>query len=365
MEFNPGKSTRPPTQKEIDEFVKNTKSHPDIAVKFLSDCNNSVEWACLLFFQVSDELYEEKGVDVQKECEDILTDANKPSTSKKAKIEEIGRSENLDFGLISWNVNGISRVHEKSRIKGIIKKIDESKPEVIFFQELNPTMAEILNKYLGPLYNIIYEDDDFNPNSNYFTAICIVNNLKVLGKDFIPFRNSHMGRGCHLVKINLLNRKIALLNTHLESGKESSDTRVKQIKWCVDKMEELKQRGYDVIFGGDLNIRADEAKNIVPEKFDCFVKGGKPSKYNYTWRGEEIILKKSDRPYVPKARFDRLYHVGAYLHLSSYEHTGFEWLQKQDCALSDHLGIFVNFKFKPSDTPMSYSDNEIEDNDIV
>ncbi|CEF68828.1 Tyrosyl-DNA phosphodiesterase 2 [Strongyloides ratti] len=332
MEFNTNQSTRPPTQAEIDEFVKNTKSHPDVARQFLADCNNSVEWACLLFFQVSDELYEEKGVDVQSECQNIAS-VNDVPACKKAKIEEIKdevESKLLDFGLISWNVNGLYKVHCDVRMK-----------------ELSPSMAKVVDKYLSPIYNIMYERGDYTMYDKYFTAVCVVNTIKVMGNEFLPFKNSKMERGCHLVKIDLLSKKIALINTHLESGKESSAVRVAQMEWCVKKMEELKIRGYDVIFGGDLNIRKEECSQIVSEKLDCFVKYGRPSKYNYTWRGEEIFSKKSDRSFTPKARFDRIYHDGGFLNLSNYEHIGFEWLKKQDCALSDHLGIFTNFQFEP------------------
>lgn len=250
-------------------------------------------------------------------------------------------------------------------MKGIIKKIDEKKPEVIFFQELSPSMAKVVDKYLSPIYNIMYERGDYTMYDKYFTAVCVVNTIKVMGNEFLPFKNSKMERGCHLVKIDLLSKKIALINTHLESGKESSAVRVAQMEWCVKKMEELKIRGYDVIFGGDLNIRKEECSQIVSEKLDCFVKYGRPSKYNYTWRGEEIFSKKSDRSFTPKARFDRIYHDGGFLNLSNYEHIGFEWLKKQDCALSDHLGIFTNFQFEPVTVEEVISDNEIEDDNIV
>uniref|UniRef100_A0A0K0FYJ1 5'-tyrosyl-DNA phosphodiesterase (inferred by orthology to a C. elegans protein) n=1 Tax=Strongyloides venezuelensis TaxID=75913 RepID=A0A0K0FYJ1_STRVS len=367
MESSKGKANRPPTQAEIDQFVKNTKSHPDVAKQFLADCNNSVEWACLLFFQVSDELYEEKGVDVQSECRSISSIKGEPSC-KKARIEEIDdekHNEQLDFGLISWNVNGLHKVHSNVRMKAIIKKIDEKKPEIIFLQELSPSMAGVVDKYLAPIYNVLYERDEYTMYDNYFTAICVVKSIKVLGKDFLPFKNSKMNRGCHLVKIDLLSKKVALMNTHLESGKESSSVRIAQMEWCVKKMEELKIRGYDVIFGGDLNIRKEEATKAVAEKLDCFVKSGRPSKYNYTWRGEEVFSKKSNRSFIPKARFDRLYHDGDFLHLSDYEHIGFEWLKNQDCALSDHLGVFTNFQFKPTKCEEVVSDNEIEDDNIV
>lgn len=49
-----------------------------------------------------------------------------------------------------------------------------------------------------------------------------------------------------------------LLNTHLESGADFSDTRTIQLKECFDQLSCWDDGETFVVFGGDLNLRDKE-----------------------------------------------------------------------------------------------------------
>lgn len=51
---------------------------------------------------------------------------------------------------------------------------------------------------------------------------------------------------------------VRLLNTHLESMKESSEIRKSQLQQCFTQLKEWNDGRTLIVFGGDLNIRDNE-----------------------------------------------------------------------------------------------------------
>lgn len=58
-----------------------------------------------------------------------------------------------------------------------------------------------------------------------------------------------------------------LLNTHLESMKEHSDIRLAQIQECFEQLIKWDDDESVIIFGGDLNARNNEVKNLTFVRF--------------------------------------------------------------------------------------------------
>lgn len=54
-----------------------------------------------------------------------------------------------------------------------------------------------------------------------------------------------------------------LLNTHLESMKEHSDIRLTQIQECFEQLAEWDDGKTIIVFGGDLNARNSEVRNLT------------------------------------------------------------------------------------------------------
>lgn len=57
--------------------------------------------------------------------------------------------------------------------------------------------------------------------------------------------------------------KINLLNTHLESMGEHRKIRISQLNECFNLISAWNNQNEFVVFGGDLNIRDEEVKNLV------------------------------------------------------------------------------------------------------
>jgi len=70
-----------------------------------------------------------------------------------------------------------------------------------------------------------------------------------------------MGRNLLVTKAFIGRAKLALLNTHLESTKEHGAQREAQLKICFEIMKNFSPE-YNVIFGGDLNLRDKEVKKF-------------------------------------------------------------------------------------------------------
>lgn len=59
-----------------------------------------------------------------------------------------------------------------------------------------------------------------------------------------------------------------LLNTHLESGRDSREVRKAQLKECFDQLKKWDDNETFIIFGGDLNLRDEE---VIILKLKCFL----------------------------------------------------------------------------------------------
>jgi len=68
-----------------------------------------------------------------------------------------------------------------------------------------------------------------------------------------------MQRNLLVTKAFIGQAKLALLNTHLESTAEFADARRAQLKTCFDLSKSFDPE-YNVIFGGDLNLRDKEVE---------------------------------------------------------------------------------------------------------
>lgn len=92
-----------------------------------------------------------------------------------------------------------------------------------------------------------------------------------------------MQRNLLVTKAFVGKAKIALLNTHLESTAEFSAQRKQQLMSCFEIAKSFSPE-YNVLFGGDLNLRDKEVTGLLPMNMsDLWVKCGSRATCQYTW----------------------------------------------------------------------------------
>ena len=164
------------------------------------------------------------------------------------------------------------------------------------------------------------------------------------------FQSSGMGRHYVLQKLLIHNRPVTFITTHLESLKENAKERQNQLKQCFDLMgKHHLQDKANIIFAGDLNMRAEDLKKVGGIPFavtDAWETTGENPQHKFTWDLERND-NKSFPNCKPRARFDRMYFKRApskAIHCIDFALVG---LKRLECGMfpSDHFGILATFVF--------------------
>ncbi|ETE72543.1 Tyrosyl-DNA phosphodiesterase 2 [Ophiophagus hannah] len=146
--------------------------------------------------------------------------------------------------------------------------------------------------------------------------------------------------------VNISGNDLCLMTSHLESTKDHSEERLKQLKLVLAKMAEVPESS-SVIFGGDTNLRDKEVAKIggLPNSvLDIWEFLGKPEHCRYTWDTSQNS--NLNARYKCKSRFDRLFFRGATAGGQIIpQNLDLIGLEKLDCGRfpSDHWGLFCNF----------------------
>ncbi|CAL8140091.1 unnamed protein product [Orchesella dallaii] len=170
-----------------------------------------------------------------------------------------------------------------------------------------------------------------------------------------------MGRNLLVVKVVIGNVKIALLNTHLESMLTSSDERINQLNNCFIRAQNFPPE-FNVFFGGDMNLRDWETKDIVPENMpDLWVQSGSWLSTKYTWDLTENTNKEMPTDRQPQCRFDRFYLRDSNpktLQLRYFGLGGQDIVKDTDMFPSDHWAIIIRFSKIQSETTAVKTERE-------
>ncbi|VDK59866.1 unnamed protein product [Anisakis simplex] len=146
--------------------------------------------------------------------------------------------------------------------------------------------------------------------------------------------------------------KVHLLNTHLESMKEHSDIRKAQMQECFDLVKEWNDGRSLIVFGGDLNIRDNEADiecyyeilnvGTLPDGFqDAWVAAGSQHKWRFTW---DSSANDNVEAGGARCRFDRLYfHGGGVFSSVDFSLHGKDRIRRVLCFPSDHWAVLAKF----------------------
>ncbi|KAM3928283.1 tyrosyl-DNA phosphodiesterase 2 [Leptodactylus fuscus] len=276
-------------------------------------------------------------------CIDLTDDTPvvKEQTSAAANPPTLEKEDESHITLLTWNVDGIDQSNLGERARGVCSYLALYSPDVIFLQEVIPPYYEYLKKR-AVSYTIITGNED-----GYFTAIMLKKSrVKLISHEIVPFPSTVMMRNLLVANVNICGHNICLMTSHLESTKEYSKERMKQLRIVLKKIQEVPP-STTVIFGGDTNLRDKEVEQIggLPDNtLDIWEFLGKPERCRYTW--DTKINNNLRLPYASRLRFDRIFYRtavdGSQVVPQSLDLIGTE---KLDCGRfpSDHWGLFCDF----------------------
>uniref|UniRef100_A0A8C6YSR3 Tyrosyl-DNA phosphodiesterase 2 n=1 Tax=Nothoprocta perdicaria TaxID=30464 RepID=A0A8C6YSR3_NOTPE len=271
---------------------------------------------------------------------DLTTDATTSNIAVNGTAPE-QQEDDSSFSLLTWNIDGLDLGNQQDRARGVCSYLALYSPDVVFLQEVIPPYLCYLQKRAGN-YTIIPGNID-----GYFTAVMLKNSrVKLVKQEIVPFPTTSMMRNLLVVHVNVAGNELCLMTSHLESTKDHSKERIKQLQTVFKNMQK-ESESTTVIFGGDTNLRDSEVNKLggLPESIvDIWEFLGKPKHCRYTW--DTSCNSNLAAAYTCKLRFDRVYlrpaPRGAQLLPRSMDLIG---LEKLDCGRfpSDHWGVLCHF----------------------
>ncbi|KAF1398340.1 Tyrosyl-DNA phosphodiesterase 2, partial [Spheniscus humboldti] len=329
------------------EFAAITSSDVEVACSFLAGNDWHMQRALNAYFEPPLEKEEAAAAGGMPpacagpgSCIDLTADATTSNASVNS-TDSRQQEDDSSFSLISWNIDGLDLGNLKERARGICSYLALYSPDVVFLQEVIPPHLCLLQVGAGS-YTIIPGNID-----GYFTAIMLKKpRVKLLKHEIIPFPTTSMMRNLLVVYVSISGNEICLMTSHLESTKNHSKERMKQLQIVLNKMQ-TESESNTVIFGGDTNLRDSEVTKLgnLPNNItDVWEFLGKPQHCRYTWDTHSNT--NLDAQYKCKMRLDRIYFRpaadGGHIIPRSMDLIG---LEKLDCGRfpSDHWGLLCNF----------------------
>ncbi|NXU17073.1 TYDP2 phosphodiesterase, partial [Pardalotus punctatus] len=323
------------------EFAAITSSDAAVARRFLAGSEWHMERALNAYFDSLRDIEAAAPACADSgSCTDLTADA----TTSNAGVDNADSQQKEDdsnFSLITWNIDGLDLGNLKDRARGICTYLALYNPDVVFLQEVIPPHLSLLQMKAGN-YTIIPGNVD-----EYFTVIMLKKSrVKLLKHEVIPFPTTSMKRNLLVVHVSVSGIELCLMTSHLESTKNHSKERIKQLQIVLNEMQK-KSESITVVFGGDTNLRDSEVTKLgnLPDNIkDVWEILGKPQHCRYTWDTQSNT--NLNAPYKCKMRFDRVYFrpavEGGQFIPRSMDLIG---LEKLDCGRfpSDHWGILCSF----------------------
>jgi endonuclease/exonuclease/phosphatase family metal-dependent hydrolase len=298
--------------------------------------------------------------------------------------------------LVSWNIDGLSEIPLMERLDTIFSLLLSVDPDIILFQEVIPQVIDFLDQNLNRFGYFSTDIDSVSVQLPYFcrSYLKFQYQTSFLSSNFVEFPHSHMNRGYNTMILELESHShLLILNTHLESCKESSFERKQQLQECFHI---LSQHNGPAILAGDLNLRDHEikSKKEFPQLYlqnsssslitsssasnstsvstshhcriiDCWEQVGASPSSRFTWFF-------SIRPDI-RARYDRIYYKDENFTtetILSFDLLGKEIVQQGSISsespyLSDHCGLVVSLQLPDqlllSSTPTRIKRKHIEE----
>ncbi|CAD7953114.1 unnamed protein product [Amoebophrya sp. A120] len=337
--------------------------------------------------------------------------------------------------VLTWNIDGLDTENNDvihRTVEGVVSTIVDKAPSIVLLQEVIEPTLKTIQRFLFPIYEIYAPA---TPKMPYFSAILLQKGrVKQLGKEvngkqeisaLIPqsaasdrvlkrldFATSRMGRELlYMDDISIDGHALYISTAHLESQKDSAAERKRQLEQSLGTLRTSVVPGEMnngascssvpssnpvlSLFGGDLNLRDAEAKEILskfnkppaakknarggtaaarptsalqqqqlhppgPPLLDAWETAPNKSDDNkFTWdlqRNDNV--KMANAAFVPRCRFDRVYYCFGRDHadaaaapkLTNFQLVGTKRIDGNKRFPSDHFGLLMEFKLPATAT---------------
>jgi endonuclease/exonuclease/phosphatase (EEP) superfamily protein YafD len=245
--------------------------------------------------------------------------------------------------VLTWNLFGLSNEHLDVRTEAamfiallggppeeVFDQRPPPPPDVVLFQEVvDRTFHAHLRPHLSAAgYTIVPSAP--RPRE-YFEVVALRAPFVVVGHEILELDS---GQGRELVEVTAERdgQRWLLMTAHLESLRSGSRLRTAQASFVLER---LRAHPGPAIFGGDTNLRVEEADRlgVLPDAWEAC---GEPAAERWTWGGSS-----GGR----RARYDRIWGRG--VRFSGIRCIGRGPVTAIGQTPSDHLGLLVTVRSTP------------------
>jgi len=337
-------------QKLVKEFEHVTNTDEIIAQMYLQDNGWKLSSALNSFFeQKCESINEAKAKEIE-----ALARLQEQAQAQPSKTIEEGLAEGRlttrapeSLTMVSWNIDGLDAHNLKKRTKAVCMILEQEGADVVFLQEVIPETFSYIEGKLGG-----YECIAGKPGQDYFVATLLRKGRVYLDKHkVVDFPTTRMGRHLLAVQAHCGSVRLDLLNSHLESTKEHSDERCRQLEQCLGLVSRRPPEAV-VLFGGDLNLRDKELQGVggLPQGVrDVWEATGSRKEVKYTWDLQRNSNLEWPGQWKPQCRFDRVYIRDSTPASGKAANFGLVGLQKitgTQSFPSDHWGLRIQLGLK-------------------
>jgi endonuclease/exonuclease/phosphatase family metal-dependent hydrolase len=188
----------------------------------------------------------------------------------------------MELDLLTWNVDGLDERHLDLRSEAACLEVllQPKHPHVVCLQEV---VARSFHAHFVPHFR----HAGFHPfparppdNANYFDVVFVREPLVVDDAQREPFPASRLGRVLTSVRIAWEGRTFVAMTGHLESLREGSEERKRQL---AEVARRLRSPDTLALFAGDTNLRDAETEGLLDDVGDAWVMVGSPTELRHTW----------------------------------------------------------------------------------
>ncbi len=237
----------------------------------------------------------------------------------------------VDLRVLTWNVWFGGHMFEE-RCDALLVELERRKPDVVALQEVTPALFAQLTA--APWIRNAYQLSDDELAQSYDVVVLSRLPIRRCAPLDLP---TAMGRRLAVVELAC---GLVVATVHLESMKESSEARARQLRAIQPYLASL---GGDVVLAGDMNFKPDdelETAALDPSFVDVWP-AVRPDDPGYTADSEANAMRYLYKPKLSQKRIDRVFLRGSTWRPTSIELVGTAPIDQGGTFVSDHFGLEV------------------------
>jgi tyrosyl-DNA phosphodiesterase 2 len=239
--------------------------------------------------------------------------------------------EPVPLRVLTWNTWFGDHMFDERRA-ALLVELERRRPDVIALQEVTPELLGALAD--APWVRHDYQLSEIELWQRYDVALLARVPIRRLTALDLP---TQMGRRLLVAELAC---GLAVGTVHLESMKESSEPRARQLRLIQPYLAGL---GDDTLLVGDMNFKPDdelETAALEPELVDVWP-ALHPDDPGYTADSEKNPMRFALKPKLSRKRIDRVFLRGRTWKPTAIELVGTSPIDADGTFISDHFGLEV------------------------